>query len=563
MGEREDERSDARKDELDRFWDIDALLPVRRPAPKRADTETTEIVLEPIGDPTKSGEGTVVIHGEGSLKIPEGKRFIPPHTEAEQSREPQPEEEYTPESALIHSVRIYRWKSAYRYYEDFVRDAEKFRSYQGKEAAPVPFFSYVPQYSQLNRSQAQWYLWWRERAESGEWLDTDYSYLLLYVYELINLSDRMEPKRVQRALLSVWEHYHGTYPQLNSYLPEWICDHALIHHVPPPDCTPELRTEIMKHCAVKEFYVGGETENGYAGCLLMFCSNYDYRKSKFYNEETRALYDKTVLEVLKKVSDGMSESGKLFATSGMEDSTLTRDAYIGALCSYRIKRKIGISYCSFSRSHELRFLVTDIVKFTENQLRAYLGIRSRISIYALPVSIRSEIECYFAETLPPRKRTPKPAEREPAEYEKLYDLPKKPFSPEHAAEIERASWDTTQKLVEAFAEEPESPKKTEEPELRETPEEPKPQPAKTPEEEPSENTFRCAAGAYADFLRAVAKADPIGQRRAADALGMMPEAVADAVNEIAADFFGDILLEEGESGWCVIEDYADLLNDFC
>ena len=161
----------------------------------------------------------------------------------------------------------------------------------------------------------------------------------------------------------------------------------------------------MKHCALKEFYVGGKGEDGYLQALFVFASNYDYRNSKYYTQENAPLFDRVMTEALRLVTNRLSCEGKLFAASGLEDSRLTRDAYSGALCSYRVKRKLEISYCSFSRSHELRFLITDILKYTENKLRVYLGVRSRLSIYALPTRIREMLDECTSVLLPKRSQT--------------------------------------------------------------------------------------------------------------------------------------------------------------
>ena len=40
-------------------------------------------------------------------------------------------------------------------------------------------------------------------------------------------------------------------------------------------------------------------------------------------------------------------------------------------------------------------------------------------------------------------------------------------------------------------------------------------------------------------------------------LGKPIEAVVDEINEIAVDIIGDILVEETENGYGIIEDYAD------
>ena len=38
------------------------------------------------------------------------------------------------------------------------------------------------------------------------------------------------------------------------------------------------------------------------------------------------------------------------------------------------------------------------------------------------------------------------------------------------------------------------------------------------------------------------------------------EALVDAVNEISVEIIGDILIEENDGEYAVIEDYADMLN---
>ena len=40
----------------------------------------------------------------------------------------------------------------------------------------------------------------------------------------------------------------------------------------------------------------------------------------------------------------------------------------------------------------------------------------------------------------------------------------------------------------------------------------------------------------------------------------MIDAVADEINEIAAEIFGDVILEEGEDGYVIIEDYREQIS---
>lgn len=612
--EPKERKRDPREEELDRFWEIDALLPARRQVPRSMNTDTVEIDLPSISEAGKAAHSsrelalpkrtetpsrapvdplatrektapdakqaipteTTVIHSVASAEEHPVRRAVSP---IPRPAPPTPDDEYIPDSALLRRVRIYRWKSTYQYYEDFVNTAEKLLPLHGKPCPHVPFFSYVPQYSQLDRARLAWYLHFRDCVRRGEYPETDYSYILLLIYEIINLSDKIPPTEGRDLLLGLWRGYRKSFAPLDAYLPEWICDYSLIHHLPPPkDLDGHLLRRVMHGCRLREFYVCGTTEKGELRALLAFCSNYDYRKSKFCTEETGALFEETVFTVLRSVTERLSREGKLFSGTGMEDCTVTRDAYSGALCSYRMKRKIEVSYCSFSRSHELRFLITDVIKYTENKLRAHLGVRSRLSIYALPVSIREQIDGITAHLTPSRRTEQKRKEAEAeALYERLYDLPTAPLSLSNAAEIERASWETTEKLVEAFEEEPSTggdnsqtiPRQED---LSQISQEALPQKNTLPQFEgafplgkpiePSENTpeWTASLSRFSAFLRAALDEDKALQRSEASTLGRLPDAIADEINELAADAIGDVLLEDCDGVYSVIQDYREMIE---
>ncbi len=557
-----DERNqkNTRDEELDRFWDIDALLPRKRSFPRSTETEPVVLEIPPKEDApdrqTQTQErippredGKTVVHSVAPVGNISARHSVNPYADAERAKKFEADDEYEPSCALIHRVRIFEWRNDYRYYEEFASTAEKLQTVRGVPCRHVKFFSYVPQYSQMTRDQFGWYLWFRECVRQGEYPETDDSYILLYAYEIINLSHRLDPSIGQANLLGMWLHYREKYPRLDSYFPEWICDYSLIHHLPPPtDLDMRSRVVLMQRCALKEFYVPGDSEEGYLQALLVFCSNYDYKRSKFCTEENRPLFDRVMKTVLRRVTDRLSREGKLFSSADMEDSRLTRDAYSGALCSYRIKRKLEIYYCSFSRSHELRFLITDILKYTENKLRAYLGVLSKLTIYALPIPIRGMIDECVSELLPARRPMERPHE-EQQEYDKLYDAPSAPLSLSHAAEIEQASWDTTQRLVEAFEELPEET------------ENPVPVPVMESQERVTdENDLSCVFSPYRTFLVAVLEENFGEQARLAKQMGKLIDAVAEEINELAADAWGDVLLEDTGDGYRVIDDYRNDLK---
>ncbi len=521
----------ARDAERDAFWDIDALIPPRRAPHYTADTEAVEISIDPLKK-------------EEAPSVEPVRHYIPPHKPVTREAE----SVYVPEHSLIRSVTLYRQPSPYPYYEDFVRDAGRLYAVKGIQCPHAPFFSYVPQYSQMDRAQLEWYLWWRECFRRGEILTTDYSYILLYAYEILNLPNRMEPLDGQRALFHLWCSYRELFHQLDGYLPEWICDYSLIHRLPPPEgLSGQTLSAIMAHCRLREFYVSAAGEDGLVRALVTLASDYDYQKSKFYTKENAPLYDRLIFGALAAIGKQMSGDGRFFHMDAFAVNSVEREAYRGALCAHRIKYRIAIQYASLYCSSQLRLLVTELIKYTENRIRASLGIRARLSIYSLTSAQTAAIDAYLLPLLPQRQ-TAREAEA-PAEYEKHYDLPRRALSLDNARRIESDSWDTTERLVEAFEEEVPIPVEAVKPTVPTTVE----MPPNTVEAE----DFCAAFRPYLPFLEAVLAEERVMQRTIANAMQKLPDALADEINELAADAFGDILLEADGDGYVVVEDYLD------
>ncbi|MBE6702671.1 MAG: hypothetical protein E7585_04580 [Ruminococcaceae bacterium] len=544
----------------DDFWDLSDLVPKRKiPSPKatEASVEAVELRLPPRFQA-----------GQTVSDVPLTERFVSPDAERSLRDAQKPEKSYRPKGSLVREVRIYRWKSAYTYYEQFRRHAEHLVGREGRKCPEADFFSYMPQYTQLSKSQMDYYFWWRTNFRQGKCLPAAYSYLLLYLYELINLSEAyQDPASGQESMLRLWLSYREQHPRLDALLREWLCDYSLLHALPPPRLDPGQYRTLLSGCRLKEFYVSAADDTDALGvAMLLFCNNYDYTKSKFYNEESKADYDRVLGGAIRVALRFLrQESGNgLTDTSGM--STLSRDTFSGAVCSWRQKRRIEVDYTSFSHTHELRYIMTDVLKYAENALRANRLIKSRLSIYALSVPLRHCLDAYLATALPPRRRAAAPSlPASVPDYEKRYDLPAVGVSMERAARIEAESWQTTKRLVEAFAGDAEDARerispatgaKNEEISTPTTPTLPA-----VPAAAPGELPFARALGDLLPFLRLALKKDKAGERQFALSRGELPDAIADKINTVSMDYLGDILLEEEDGTYTVIPDYLDFLTE--
>ena len=145
-------------------------------------------------------------------------------------------------------------------------------------------------------------------------------------------------------------------------------------------------------------------------------------------------------------------------------------------------------------------------------------------------------------------------------YEKLYDGTGETFSLEKALEIEKSSWEVTEELVDAFEED----SLTENFALQDKKvlDEDKDEDETVTESEPREpvSEFLAQIDVYRPFFDAVLSRDTMAQREFCKQKGMFPEHVIDIINEKAADILGDIVLEETENGYGLLEDYREMFD---
>jgi hypothetical protein len=195
-------------------------------------------------------------------------------------------------------------------------------------------------------------------------------------------------------------------------------------------------------------------------------------------------------------------------------------------------------------------MVSDVMKYSENRLRRLWGIKSRLSIYALPTEIKGYVDEYFdrillnAKSVGAISRTSKKRAEE-LEYEKLYAAPAEPFSLARASQIEEGSWDTTKLLVDTF--EDESNFEIIEEAVSNN----------TENKAENKNTLEEALGEKYEFLIAVLTENVKEQRNIIQRLGVLSEALVDEINEIAYDLLGDILIEDDGEKLTIIEEYRE------
>lgn len=530
-------------DEKDDFWDIEKLIPKKKSTlrPFATNPLTTLYEVELPNTDTSSDESA-----DRKLTFSKSEEAEPLSTE---------EESYVPDgNRLIKRVTVKRTNDKYDFYGNFRKAALVYYDHKTEKCDYVPFFSYMPQYSQMNTEQKNYYFYWRWEIRRGRFIKTDYSYLYLYVYEILNLPDKIPASEGALMLAALWREYKTDLPKISANFAVWIQDYCLIHRIPCP--VSELRNfmhEVIASSSFKEYYLadirGADGES--IGAMISFLSDYDWRRGKFIDKSDTDTYKRHIYTAMRGLFLTLDECGELYDTSG-GTRILVRNAFPNSLCTHSVKCRIEIEYVSLLNADKLRAGITAAVRYTENKIRALMGVKSRLSVKELPDAYRSVIDTYF-DLISAREERVR-MKRETPEYEKLYDAPEEKLSFSGADEIERASWKLTQRLVVEEESDVQQEYREKEYEMSEV----------TIDSHPEEEKCGCdgvdSYGLSEDeisFLVSLLNGDGI-----ADFDKFAICSMAERINEAFVDVIGDVVIYNDDEEYRIYDDYTEEIKEW-
>ena len=552
-----------RNDEKDDFWDLDKLMPKRKSA-----------TLSPfVTKPTVA---------DYSADVP--KSDIPPTADVEKRAEERKlttvltkesaesdDIVYYPENSLIKSITVKKYKEKYDFYDSFRKAAILYYDCPGEKCDFAQFYSYMPQYSQLNKAQKSYYFYWRSEMRKGRYIKTDYSYVYLYVYEIINLPDVIEPEIGVKLLCRLWREYRKALPRIDMYFSIWVRDYCLAHGLPcPMSEIQDFIFDIIRISDFKEYYFNGvgTTSRDGVWSIIAYLSDYDWHKGFVSvtkdkgdapDQLRRTETYKTLLEGAIRVILPSIWSACMVEKERGNLTKISYAAFPNTLCTHSVKCKLEIEYYPLADASHLREGITAAVRYNENKLRALYGAKSRLSVKYIPTEYKELIDCYFADII--RKSETAQKKKSLPEYEKLYDAPREKLSFAGADEIERLSWDTTMRLcdTEEYADETVgansdiavnavyesvTENNTEE-ELT----------APTPECGAKSDSYGLSSSDIA-YISALL----LSSERTSHTID--DEATVERINEAFSDGFGDVIIEDTGDGFAIIEDYQEEIREW-
>lgn len=256
---------------------------------------------------------------------------------------------------------------------EFKREALKNVSYSGSPCSFTPFMSYWPTYSTMNYDQKKWYYYWRKMVREGTYIDTDLSYIFIYIYELLNGVGYVQPAEGFEMIWSTWQAYDEKFSELSKYLSNWTLDFVIINKLDDKlekllSSSAICNNNILFNIHIYKRYIE-ESATILLEDVLQIIS-YSISKSKVSLKGHESLLRQELQRVINIINkETINKYGKnLFALfCPIYKTEESKYAYSSAVYDGNIK--YNISYFSFKQHSPLEQFLTFLVKEIENRVR--------------------------------------------------------------------------------------------------------------------------------------------------------------------------------------------------
>ena len=184
----------------------------------------------------------------------------------------------------------------------FYKQAKFMQDFVDSSSEHAELEAYYPNYQMMSYEQLRTYFTWRTGVRQGRVEETSLSYAYLYVYELLNNIGAETPQEGLDRLLSFWQAYRVFDHSMDRYMYGWLKDYHIYY---PLDHT---FADFAAANGITEKYPElARSSDAFA--RLVSLSKYDIRKSVFCTAENRRLIEDCAVFVMKKVGEALEDAG--------------------------------------------------------------------------------------------------------------------------------------------------------------------------------------------------------------------------------------------------------------
>ena len=275
--------------------------------------------------------------------------------------------------------------------EEFVKDSMKNAVARGTLTKEIPFQSYWPTFSNLDKPRLRWYLYWREQALKGNYLEVDLSYIFIFVYELINYSFNRNAAFNVSMMVRLLDNYKEQHPKLSNYMNEWIAD--MLYELEEDELAAAWAKKQTQTPKLYQVLEEGSADLSSLPINIWKPYTSTKRETEFYTSH-KAKINKKFKQSLPLIEKVYVQEGATFIEKWFEVKKVRtiRHLYKGAVIG-RNREPIHVYFTEYQATEELKNIAHNLLRLSENVVRLQSGEKRQIKVDEdlLPEGLKEEM----------------------------------------------------------------------------------------------------------------------------------------------------------------------------
>nr|WP_231956266.1 TerB N-terminal domain-containing protein [Aneurinibacillus soli] len=264
------------------------------------------------------------------------------------------------------------------YHSGFIKNSLQYSQCVGRKCFHIPLQAYYTTFDHLDDQQKAWYFYWRSQVLQGNYLDTDMSYIFLFVYELINYSFNQNAAFNISMIVRLYESYKERHPKLEYYLLQWKED--FLHEIALAENKAVNRIEESSRFSIYEKVKEKEEQLHKVSFTLWKPYIADYRETQFFQQNKNKIY-KVFKESLPLLQSSYASDQKKILEEWMPIKMKEETRYLfGGAVMGRKAREYKVQVAERMPTEKMYKQITALFRMSENVARTLAGEKRKIKV---------------------------------------------------------------------------------------------------------------------------------------------------------------------------------------
>ncbi|ARJ37729.1 hypothetical protein SporoP8_01815 [Sporosarcina ureae] len=262
----------------------------------------------------------------------------------------------------------------------FIKHSLEYATKRGVKSKEIPLHAYWTTFDSLNKEQKKWYFYWREQVLNGKYPDVDLSYIILFVYELLNYSFNQRAAFNISMVVRLHDNYVERLPKVRTYLSSWTAD--MLREVGENDLMEEWTSSSSDYYMTPLYKQLKEKQNELARISFTKWKSHIqyYKETVFFTNHKNKIY-RVFKESFPLLQGVYQEQGEQLIDRyfKMQEERTVKHLYVSAVMG----RETDVFHVQTKRilpTERINNEVTALFRLSENVTRILKGEKRQIKV---------------------------------------------------------------------------------------------------------------------------------------------------------------------------------------